>query len=227
MQLAQKFLETGKQFNSVIVFSSSSVVVKKQSANIAERQQIEHMLSLEEKLRSSAQKRNISLVIFRPTLVYGCGLDTNISRLAAWIRRFGFMPVNGKANGLRQPVHADDLAGAAVSALLSKKNLPLLLYLCGGQPLSYSDMVSRIFIAYRKSPRLLHLPQWLFLTLVNLAAIFGRGQGVNAEMVRRQRLDLVFDDRQARELLGYESRPFAPNEEDFSWEDTVNGIGAE
>jgi hypothetical protein len=35
-------------------------------------------------------------------------------------------------------------------------------------------------------------------------------------MVKRQNVDLVFDDREARELLGYDPRPFAPAESDFS-----------
>jgi len=34
-------------------------------------------------------------------------------------------------------------------------------------------------------------------------------------MVRRQGKDLVFDDRQARELLGYSPRAFRPRVEDF------------
>ena len=39
--------------------------------------------------------------------------------------------------------------------------------------------------------------------------------GVRSEMVRRQRLDLVFDDRQARKLLNYKPRVFAPVLQDF------------
>ena len=216
MQLAQKFLATGQQFRSAVVFSSSSVETKHESDNLVEREQIRDMLALESELQLSAKTRGLKLVIFRPTLIYGCGLDTNISRLAKWIRRFGFMPVNGKATGLRQPVHADDLAEAATSALLSKLNLPPMLYLHGGDTLSYSEMISRIFPAVAKPARILRLPQWLFVMLVKLAKIFASGGSINEEMVRRQLNDLVFDDSQARELLGYDPRPFTPQEGDFS-----------
>lgn len=216
MQLAQEFLTTDQQFQSAVVFSSSSVETKQESANLAEREQIRDMLALESELQLGAETMGVKLVIFRPTLIYGCGLDTNISRLAKWIRRFGFMPVNGKATGLRQPVHADDLAEAATSALLSKRNLPPVLYLCGSETLSYSEMVSRIFPAVGKPERILRLPQWLFVMLVKLVKIFASGGSVNEEMVRRQLIDLVFDDSQAKALLGYDSRPFIPQEEDFS-----------
>jgi len=212
MELAQGILNSGKKFLSAIIFSSSSVLIKQESADPAERNQIKNMLRIESALESIAANRSMRLVILRPTMIYGCGLDTNISRLAAWIRRFGFIPVSGKANGLRQPVHADDLAAVAVTALQSTKALPGSLLLAGGSTLSYAEMVSRIFSALGKPVRLLHLPQWLFILLVRLRP----GSDINSEMVRRQGDDLVFDDRQARELLAFSPRPFEPSEKDFS-----------
>jgi len=200
----------------VVVFSSSSVLTKRESADPAEREQMQAMLGFESELEATAADQASTLVIFRPTMIYGCGLDTNISRLANWIRRFGFMPVNGQAGGLRQPVHADDLASAAVTALLSEVPLPRYVLLAGGSTLTYADMVCRIFSAMDKPARLLRLPQWLFVLLVRLLRAFRPGAGINSEMVRRQRRDLVFDDQQARELLAYQPRPFEPSEKDFS-----------
>ncbi len=154
-------------------------------------------------------------MIFRPTLIYGCGLDTNISRLANWIDRLGFIPINGKAAGLRQPVHAEDLATVALTALHCNDDLPGVLNLTGGSTLSYSDMVEQVFAALGKPARLLRLPQWLFVLLANFVSTFKPAGGINSEMVRRQQLDLVFDDRQARELLNYKPRAFAPVRQDF------------
>jgi len=216
MQLARKFLATGEQFQSAVVFSSSSVETKLDSDDPVEREQIREILAQESELQFIAKERGLKLVIFRPTLIYGCGLDTNISRLAEWIRRFGILPINGKAAGLRQPVHADDLAEAAKSALLSKRDLPPVMHLCGGDTLSYFEMVSRIFPAVGKPTRILRLSQWLFVMFVKLAKIFVSGGSVNEEMVRRQQFDLVFDDSQARELLDYDPRPFVPQVGDFS-----------
>ena len=218
LELAQQFLASGEQFQTAVVFSSSSVETKQESNNPLERNQVKGMLARESELRSLAEHGALKLVLFRPTLIYGCGLDTNISRLANWIRRYGFMPVNGRAVGLRQPVHADDLAAVAVTAMLSKDVLPPVLVLTGGETLSYSTMVSKIFTALGKPVRMVRLPEWLFVLLVNLASLFIRG-GVNSEMVKRQQLDLVFDDRQARGLLGYDPRPFTPIEGDFSLPD--------
>ncbi len=215
LEIAKKFLSACENIQRAVVFSSSSVVSKRTSGDRAERNQIQDMLSIESEIRSISAGRGLQLVIFRPTLIYGCGMDTNISLLAGWIRRFGFLPVNGIAAGLRQPVHADDLAAAAVMAISSQYDLPDVLNLAGGETLSFADMVRKIFPAVGKQARLLQLPQWLFVLAANLVNVIRPAGGINGEMVRRQRLDLVFDDRQARELLGYRPRPFNPQAGDF------------
>lgn len=216
MQLAQELLQHGGHFQTAVIFSSSSVISKRESGNLAERQVIQGMLSSEANLEGIAEQSGLKLVLFRPTLIYGCGLDSNISRLAGLIRRFGFMPLNAGAPGLRQPVHADDLAAVAVKALLFEKALPRRLALAGGSTLSYKEMVSRIFVALDKPVRLVNLPQSLFVLLVRFSGITGNGPGINVEMIKRQCVDLVFDDSEAREFLNYKPRPFAPTSEDFS-----------
>lgn len=215
LELAYRFVLSNTCMQNIVVFSSSSVESKRESSSLAEREQIENMLVLESKLRLVSEDRAIRLVIFRPTLIYGCGLDTNISRLASWVRRYGWLPVNGRASGQRQPVHADDLATAAVSALLSKIELPQVMFLTGGEVLSYADMVARIFVALGKQERLYHLPQWAFVAAVKLAGALSLFGGINSEMVIRQNIDLVFDDCEARELIAYKPRSFAPTEADF------------
>lgn len=216
LSLARSLLDDMPELQTAAVFSSSSVCTKQASADAAERLQAGQMLECEAAIGSSAERRGVKLVIFRPTLVYGCGLDTNITRLAGWIGRFGFMPVNGRAQGLRQPVHADDLAAAAVAALTTEAELPRVLPLAGGSTLSYADMVRKIFAALGKKEHLLRLPQWLMITLLSLARATGQAGGTNAEMVRRQRRDLVFDDHEARELLGYQPRAFELAAADFA-----------
>jgi uncharacterized protein YbjT (DUF2867 family) len=216
MALAKTFLSAGSQIQTAVVFSSSSVDSKLESENPLERKQMQTMSALESELQVIAKNKGADLTIFRPTLIYGCGLDTNISRLAGWVNRFGFLPVNGRAEGLRQPVHADDLASAAVAALGCKVDLPSVMYLTGGETLAYSEMLGRIFKSLEKPVRFVRLPQWLFLTLVKILSAIKTGVGINGEMVKRQKLDLVFDDRQARVLLDYDPRPFKPLESDFS-----------
>jgi len=207
MDLAHRLLEVPGQLHGVVAFSSTSAQTKIDSDNQREKELARQLLDLESRLQSSARAKDVKLVILRPTLVYGCGLDTNISLLAKWIRRFGFAPVNGKATGLRQPVHAEDLASLAVKAIQGTQNLPGILTVAGGETLSYSEMVSRIFPVLGRPIRLLRLPGWLFAFLVS-------------EMVKRQNIDLFFDDHEARELLDYDPRPFNLTISDFHLPDS-------
>jgi nucleoside-diphosphate-sugar epimerase len=216
LDLALRLCKAVPGLQRAVVFSSTSVASKRHSRDRKERELAAHMLDLEAQLLSGAEGHGLDVSILRPTLVYGCGLDANISRLAGWIRRFGFAPVAATASGLRQPVHADDLASVAVRALTVEQGLPGLMTVAGGETLAYEEMVRRIFQALEKPERLLYLPGWLFASLAGVAALARPGGGVNAEMVRRQADDLVFDDSEARTLLGHDPRPFRPSVSDFS-----------
>ena len=112
LDLALRLVDAVSGLRRAVVFSSTSGVSKQNSPNRKERELAASMLALENELLSGAGGRDLGLSIFRPTLVYGCGLDANISRLAGWVRRYGFLPISNKAAGERQPVHADDLAEA-------------------------------------------------------------------------------------------------------------------
>lgn len=199
----------------VVVFSTSSVFSKASSPDGSENRQIADILAREAQLQALCSDRGLALAVFRPTLIYGCGLDRNISLLASWIRRLGWIPVAGQAVGLRQPVHADDLARLAVNALLADVPVDLDSPACGGTTLTYRQMAELIFDALDKPRRIISLPPWLMAALVRLLGLLPRFRGVNSQMVRRQNTDLVFDDSALKECLEYEARPFKPSAEDF------------
>lgn len=216
LDVARRILSSGDGPKSIVAFSSTSTETKHDSADAGERAVAASLMEQEEALQSIVTEQGARLVIFRPTLVYGCGLDANISRLARWVERYGFLPISGRATGLRMPVHAEDLATVALRALFSEAELPSRLTVAGGETLSYAEMARRIFHALEKPERLLRVPEWLFVSLARLIQLFKPGAGVNPEMVRRQAVDLVFDDSETRRLLSYAPRPFKPGRADFS-----------
>jgi nucleoside-diphosphate-sugar epimerase len=215
LELAISAISRCKQLRRIVVFSTSSVYSKMASADLAEREQIAEILKFENILSVISDKAGIDLVILRPTLIYGCGLDQNISRLARWIRRFGWLPVAGSATGLRQPVHADDLAQLAVNALGAKVRLGLDSPACGGSTLSYREMVERIFDSQSRPVRVVGLPPRLLAWGLELMAFMRLTGRTNREMVTRQNVDLVFDDHEIKRVLNYQPRPFRPTPADF------------
>jgi nucleoside-diphosphate-sugar epimerase len=199
----------------MVVFSTSSVFSKASSPDESENRQIADILASETQLKALCSDRSLALAVFRPTLIYGCGLDRNISLLAAWILRLGWLPLAGQATGLRQPVHADDLAGLAVNALMIDKPVSLDSPACGGSTLTYRQMAELIFDALDKPRRILSLPPRLMVALLSLLRLFPRLRGVNRQMIRRQNIDLVFDDSALKEYLDYQPRSFKPSTDDF------------
>jgi nucleoside-diphosphate-sugar epimerase len=213
LALAARLLGEQRDIVRVVAFSTSSLLTKGDSEVREEQQAMRDLAADETQLRNACGSAGVPLLLLRPTLIYGCGLDRNISLLARFGSRFGFIPVAGAAAGLRQPVHADDLAALAVAALQASPAFAGQGEVCGGSTLSYREMARRTAAACSRRARVVSLPAGLLAVLVQLGAAFRAN--LNAGMVRRQAVDMVFDDGWLREGLNYRPRPFEPSASDF------------
>jgi nucleoside-diphosphate-sugar epimerase len=216
MTVASNLIDDCPQLERAVVFSTSSVFSKLESHDRKEKREMQQILMDEAVLSNNCEAHGITLSLYRPTLIYGCGMDGNVSWLAKWIRKFGFMPIAGQAEGLRQPVHSDDLAQAAVATLTSESPLALDVPLCGGSTLSFREMIESIFDALGKPVRIISIPGKLFTAVTYLGRLVPKLRSVRPEMIRREAVDLVFDDSTPREVLNYRPRPFSPGIDDFS-----------
>ncbi|MEM1411685.1 MAG: hypothetical protein AAGH19_04935 [Pseudomonadota bacterium] len=211
LSLALDYAQAMPALQMLAVTSSSSVVSKANSPDEAEQRVSETLRGAEEGLGRLARQRRLPLLILRPTLIYGCGMDRNLTRIASLIQRFGVVPLSTRAGGLRQPIHADDVAQALVAGLVAREPRELISPLCGGDTVDYRGMVRRVFTALGRPPRLLALPPGLLAALLSLLGRLPGGFEASAEMVHRQAVNLVFDDRPAREVLGVRPRRFHPD----------------
>lgn len=192
----------------VVVLSSTSRFTKDESSDPGEQATARRLADAEERVRAWAESRGVEWVILRPTLIYGLGRDKNIAEIARFIRRFGFFPLFGKANGLRQPVHAGDVAAACLSALLSLRAANRSYAISGGEILAYRDMIARIFSALGRRPRLLTVPLWAFRLAVFVLRRLPRYRQWSTAMAERMNRDLVFDHAEAARDLGFKPRAF-------------------
>jgi len=215
IRLACEYLPKLPGLQLVVSLSSSSVLVKADSAEPFERQQIAQILESENQLEQACAARNMGLVILRPTLVYGCGMDQNISRMARFIRRWGFLPLAGPARGLRQPIHVADLAFLMVEIARTGVTGQQAYEVAGGSTLSYRQMAAAVFQAVGRKERLAKVPPGLLAGAADLVGAFiGRGR-LNAQMLSRQERDLVFDDHAVRQRYHFDPREFRPGPADF------------
>ena len=192
----------------VLAFGSTSVLTKMDSASAHERWLMENLTRAETDLAQRCADDGIHWTIFRPTLVYHLGRDKNVSVIAHFIRRFGFFPLVGEGTGLRQPVHAEDLAGACLAALDAPATYGQSYNLSGGETISYRAMVTRLFTHYHKPPRIVTLPlSWLRLGLSALA-LWPAYRYLTPDMADRINRDMCFDTSQAVQDFGYQARGF-------------------
>jgi nucleoside-diphosphate-sugar epimerase len=199
-------------FNSslkrVVAFSSTSVLTKQDTEIAQERDTITRLADAERKIAAACEQRGVSWTILRPTLIYAEGNDTNITPLSQLIRRFGFMPLVGGAPGLRQPVHAEDLAIGAISAATSPAAINKVYSLPGGETLTYREMIGRIFDGLRLPRHTISVPAFLWRASFVLARpLF---PSANVAMGTRMTKDMIFDSTPAVRDFGWSPRTFNP-----------------
>lgn len=186
----------------IVAVSSTSRFTKSESSDQDEKILAQNLTQSEEYLKSWAKKEKLTFTILRPTLVYGLGRDKNVSAMASFIRRFSFFPVFGAARGLRQPVHAKDVASCCVAALSSKVAINKSYNISGGETISYREMICRIFTALGKKPRFVVFSLWLFRVAVMFLRMFPPFRHWSAAMAERMNQDLVFSHEEAsREMV--------------------------
>ncbi len=192
----------------LVVFSSTSVLTKQDTEVAPNGKQCRRLADAEQKIAAACEQHNVGWTILRPTLIYAEGRDTNITPLSRLIRRFGFMPLVGGAPGLRQPVHAEDLAIGAIAAASSPAAVNKIYSLPGGETLTYREMIGRIFDGLRLPRRTISVPAFVWRAGFALAKpLF---PGANVAMGIRMMKDMTFDSTPAARDFGWNPRNFNP-----------------
>ncbi len=192
----------------LIAFSSTSRFTKAASPVPEERAVADRLARGEEDTIAFCEARGIAWTLFRPTLIYAEGRDQNVSRLARLIARFRVFPLAGDGRGRRQPVHADDLAAACLTALDVPATFGRAYDLPGGETLTYRAMLVRIFHGLGRRPRVVSVPPKLWRAALKAASPLL--PGVTTAMGDRMGEDLVFDGSPAVRDFGWAPRPFRP-----------------
>lgn len=192
----------------IVALSSTSRFTKIDSSDDTENAVARQLAQAEEQVRQWAESRGIEWVILRPTLIYGFGQDKNVSEIARLIRRTSLFPLLGRAQGLRQPVHVQDVASACVAALTAPAAANKAYNLSGGETLPYREMVGRIFEALGRPVRMIGIPLAIFRIAVCLARILPRFRKWSPAMAERMNRDMVFDHAAASQDLDFHPRSF-------------------
>jgi uncharacterized protein YbjT (DUF2867 family) len=186
----------------VIAISSMSAETKRDSSVPAERDISRQLRAGEAALVDACMRHGCGWTVLRPTLIYGAGLDKSLTPIARRAMRMRVFPLPA-GSGLRQPVHADDIAQAVLAALECAAATGRILPIGGGERLSAHEMFTRVRHSLPKTTMPLPLPGWL-MRLCRHAMPRWRGP------LNRLDADLVADNGELQRLLGISPRPFRP-----------------
>ena len=186
----------------LVATSSMSALSKQHSIVPAEVELSQLLRAGEDEVIRQCRRLGIGWTLLRPTLVYGVGLDRSLTPLARRALRWRVFPIPA-ARGLRQPVHADDLAQGLLRALAVPQAQGRVFEFGGGERLSAEAMFRRVRASL---PR-----RTLVLPVGRAAQALARGLlPVARGPLSRLDQDLVADNGPAMEILGLQPRPFWP-----------------
>lgn len=187
-----------------VIATSSMSVLSKQNSEQADEQDVVAMLQRGEAgLIAQAERLGMGWTILRPTLIYGAGIDRSITPIVQRALRLRLFPIP-LVGGLRQPVHADDIARAVVACIATGAASARVLEIGGGERLPYHAMFRRVHASLAQPTLALPLPG---AALRGLAAVLPRARGP----VSRLQQDLIADNGPLQALLDVHPRPFQPD----------------
>lgn len=186
----------------VVATSSMSAESKQASPVTAEREVSRRLQEGEAAVARACEHRGIAWTILRPTLIYGAARDrslTPLARRAMRSRVFG-LPAG---SGLRQPVHAADIAQAVLCAL-DGNAAGHVIPIGGGERLPAEEMFARVHASLPVRTLSFHVPAPLIRLGAHLVP------PMRGALTRLQQ-DLVADNGELERLLGVHPRPFRPD----------------
>ena len=194
----------------LVALGSTSIDSKRDAPDAGERAIAQRLQQSEARLRQLCDQRDIAWTILRPTLIWGAGLDVSLTPLYRLGLRGGWAPVPWSDGGLRQPVHAEDVAAACVLAMQCDQACGLTMSLGGGEQLPAAMMWSRVIVAAQA--RVLRMPRSLLMAGSYLSPT--HGTSLRSALQRWPSAQIV-DDEVARSVLDWNPRGFAPAPSDF------------
>jgi uncharacterized protein YbjT (DUF2867 family) len=143
-------------------------------------------------------------VVLHPTMIYGGPTDANVQRIAAYIRKFGAVPLPAGGTALLQPIHSDDVVSCIEAALQRDDALGEPIIVAGPQVISYRDLVQAVGRAMGKSPIVLPVPGFALQIVASLTAVLPGIPTIRIDEVRRLGEDKTFPIDEMRRRLGVE-----------------------
>lgn len=197
---------------SIIAISSTGIFNKSEKASKRDRSISKNLEYAENRIDNWSKRNLTTYTVLRPTMIYDGKHDGSIARIAKIIKNFYIFPISFPGKGLRQPVHADDVATAIINAIDNHECTNQSFNIAGGEILSYREMVRRILLGLNRIPVVFMLPAWILRTLFRILSFLKiiNETRYGPELFDRMNEDMVFYCEDGLQALKYNPRKFKP-----------------
>lgn len=199
----------------LIVFSSTSQFTKQDSESLYEQDIVKKLTDAEAQIKALCNQYGIQWTILRPTLIYGdlksqdpVLMGKGLATIVKFTKIFHLFPLVSKGHGLRQPVHADDLASACLQVMENSTTFNKAYNLSGAEIIEYRQMVLRVNKYCNNNIYMLSLPLAFVKILLALVRLLPRYRFLTLAMADRMNHDMTFDYADAANDFGYKPQEF-------------------
>jgi hypothetical protein len=206
----------------IVALSSMSALHKRESVSEHEREIAQRLQASERRLLEFSATHGVTCTILRPTLIWGAGMDHSLTPFARAAARRGFALIPSGATGLRQPVHADDLAALCLAITQHGETMPGLFEAGGRERLPLREILARATRAMDARVVPLPVPGFALSLIARIAVRFGLEAGALSRVVQ----DQCCVDDSTWQAAGLVPRGFLPVQGDFAPASSHRIIGA-
>ncbi|MGB5705554.1 MAG: glycosyltransferase [Arenicellales bacterium] len=199
----------GQPPKRIIALSSTSAEVKSGSEHPNESLVAQQLLDGELWIEQYAYKVGADYTVLRPTMIYGGPRNRNINLVKRVIMLLGVFPLVGAGSGLRQPVHARDVASACIR-LIDQDVTGTRYNIGGNEVLSYKEMLERVFTSLGRRPRFISLSRSLARTILIMLSKVPGLRMLTPQVADRMSVDQIFSIDDAVRDFGFSPGDFNP-----------------
>ncbi|MCW0236473.1 MAG: NAD(P)H-binding protein [Ferrovibrio sp.] len=187
------------QTKRIVLMGSTRIFTRYPNRNVERQKEVVAALA----------RSGIPGVVLHPTMIYGGPTDANVQRIAAYIRKFGVVPLPAGGTALLQPIHSDDMVSCIEAALDRDSALGDPIIVAGPEVITYRDLVQAVGRAIGKAPVVLPVPGLLLQMIAVLTTVVPGLPTIRIDEVRRLSENKTFPIDEMRRRLGVDPMAIA------------------
>lgn len=196
----ENIIHSAKQYNVPYIVHISSSVLESEADDFYTR--------TKEQQEQLVINSGIAHCILRPTLMFGWFDRKHLGWLSRFMAKIPVFPIPSHGRFMRQPLYVGDFCNMIISAM-HKQPQNEVYNITGREKIDYVDIIKGIKKTLGLRTWIVHIPYWLFWTLLKIYAIFDRDPPFTTSQLQALVIKEEFELIPWWDIFEIEPTPFA------------------